>query len=192
LHEAGQEEGQRARDTQAPLSFLCSPGAPNLPPQPGQVKYILGYSVPRVDTLHESLYVLFKDIKKFKWQVGARAGAPRGAPSASLGLRPLRAPPRRLAPRAPARALELDLHFARPHLTRPLDPRHPTPPQEFVMGMSMIVWLVATRVIARRNKKLTFLAALGPIAACLIGAPPRLRSRAALVVDPRQRPRPRP
>ncbi|GBF98588.1 sulfate transporter [Raphidocelis subcapitata] len=71
-----------------------------------QVKYILGYSVPRADTLHESLHILIKDIHKFKWQ-------------------------------------------------------------EFTMGMCMIVWLVALRMLSKRNKKLSFI--VGKIPA---GLPP--------------------
>jgi hypothetical protein len=37
------------------------------------------------------------------------------------------------------------------------------------MGMSMIAWLLVLRFISRRNKKLAFLGALGPISACIIG-----------------------
>ena len=33
-----------------------------------QVKYILGFNVPRADTLHEGLKLLIEDIGKFKWQ----------------------------------------------------------------------------------------------------------------------------
>ena len=74
-----------------------------------QVKYILGYNVPRADTLHESLRALFVSIHKFKWQ-------------------------------------------------------------EFVMGVAMIGWLLALRFASKRSKKLSFLSALGPISACIIGA----------------------
>lgn len=73
-----------------------------------QVKYILGYSVPRADTLHESLRLLFDNIHKFKWQ-------------------------------------------------------------EFLMGSLMLIWLIALRLISHRVKKLNFLAAVGPISACIIG-----------------------
>lgn len=46
------------------------------------------------------------------------------------------------------------------------------------MGICMIVWLVALRVLSKRNKKLAFVGALGPISACVIGAR-RARPRAA-------------
>lgn len=59
-----------------PLSWSlhCTPTPPPGHPAAPQVKYLLGYSVPRADTLHESLHVLLADIHKFRWQVGrARA-----------------------------------------------------------------------------------------------------------------------
>jgi hypothetical protein len=37
------------------------------------------------------------------------------------------------------------------------------------MGMLMIVWLLALRFVSRRCKKLSFMAAMGPITACVIG-----------------------
>jgi sulfate transporter 4 len=64
--------------------------------------------VPRADTLHESLQVIFGSISKFQWR-------------------------------------------------------------EFLMGTLMILWLVGLRFVSRRVPKLSFLAALGPISACVIG-----------------------
>lgn len=72
-----------------------------------QVKYILGYSVPRRDTLHENIQVLIENRGKFAWA-------------------------------------------------------------EFVMGTAMILWLVGLRFLGKWRPKLFWLAALGPISACVI------------------------
>jgi MFS superfamily sulfate permease-like transporter len=71
------------------------------------VRYILGYKVPRKDTLHEQFEVLAHGISGFKWQ-------------------------------------------------------------EFVMGMSMIIFLVALKLLGKRYPKAFWLGALGPISACAI------------------------
>jgi MFS superfamily sulfate permease-like transporter len=41
---------------------------PALPCFSHQVRYIFGYKVPRVDTLHESIKVLLDNINKFQWK----------------------------------------------------------------------------------------------------------------------------
>ncbi|KAI8466625.1 MAG: proton/sulfate transporter [Monoraphidium minutum] len=41
--------------------------------------------------------------------------------------------------------------------------------QEFLMGMMMILWLILLRTIGRRVPRLSFMSALGPISACVIG-----------------------
>lgn len=41
--------------------------------------------------------------------------------------------------------------------------------QEFVMGMSMLVFLVALKILSKRVKKLHWAGAMGPILACVIG-----------------------
>ena len=71
------------------------------------MRYILGYKVPRRDTLHEQIEVLSDEGSGFKWQ-------------------------------------------------------------EFVMGMSMIFFLVALKLLGKRFPKAFWLGALGPICACAI------------------------
>eukprot|EP00775_Hariotina_reticulata_P008330 gene8330-8515_t len=72
-----------------------------------QVKFILGYNVPRVDTVHETISVLVAARAGFKWQ-------------------------------------------------------------ECVMGVSMLLFLIALRLVSKKVKKLHWIGALGPIMACVI------------------------
>jgi low affinity sulfate transporter 2 len=72
------------------------------------VRYILGYAVPRTDTLQATIKVLLANISKFNWR-------------------------------------------------------------EFVMGMSMIMYLVALKLISKRYKKAFWISALGPISTCVAG-----------------------
>jgi hypothetical protein len=42
-------------------------------------------------------------------------------------------------------------------------------PQEFVMGMSILAFLIILKILSKRVKKLHWIGAMGPIMACAIG-----------------------
>lgn len=116
-----------------------------------QVRYILGYKVPRAETLHEILHNLIAGGKGFKWQE-------------FVMVRRLPAAPGRPQQRAAAGPSQLRTCGAHAHRLRRCACVAAALPQ----GMSMLMLLFALRILSKRVKKLKWMAAMGPIICCII------------------------